>query len=261
MIYVYSFNTYLYPVCEFAKKTGDFPVLSKTDLRVLALAYTLEKEVHGSVAHLKTVPGGIQIDDTKVNNDVFLPVENADDESAEQQKVGFGEYDSDDEDGWITPSNVKDYTKGFLGIEEEEAKPETLMSVSCMTTDFAMQNVLLQMGLHLTSVDGMAIKRLQLWALRCFTCYKICKDMEKKVCPECGNSTLKRVQYSVDKDGKIVVKLVKKNLPLKGTIFSVPLPKGGRVKAGQPKFPSSRNPNEPRKRIGKKNKSRRIMGT
>lgn len=209
---------------------------------------------------MRTEPGSVKIDSSKPNNDVFLKASEAntgEEDEAEQVKVGFGEYDSDDDDGWITPGNLKEYTKGFLGIEEEKDE----YTVSCMTTDFAMQNVLLQLGLHLTSVDGMAIKRLQLWALRCFTCYKICKDMEKKVCPECGNATLKRVQYSVDKDGKIVVRNVKKQMHLKGTIYSVPLPKGGRVKPGQGNITSNRNPNEPRKRIGKKNKSRRIVGT
>jgi hypothetical protein len=44
-------------VCEFARKTGDYPSLSKVDLRVLALSYTLEAEHHGgSVAHLRTAP-------------------------------------------------------------------------------------------------------------------------------------------------------------------------------------------------------------
>jgi rRNA maturation endonuclease Nob1 len=36
-------------VANFARKTGDFAALSKTDLKLIALTYMLEKEVNGSV--------------------------------------------------------------------------------------------------------------------------------------------------------------------------------------------------------------------
>ena len=41
---------------SFAKKTGDLRVLSAADLRVLALAYMMEVEAHGSDKHLNTEP-------------------------------------------------------------------------------------------------------------------------------------------------------------------------------------------------------------
>jgi RNA-binding protein NOB1 len=44
-------------VIAFAKKTGDFAVLSLTDLKVIALAMTLEKEKNGGT-HLRTIPAG-----------------------------------------------------------------------------------------------------------------------------------------------------------------------------------------------------------
>lgn len=42
-------------VTEFSKKTGDYPSLSATDIKVLALTYQLELENVGS-QHLKTEP-------------------------------------------------------------------------------------------------------------------------------------------------------------------------------------------------------------
>lgn len=42
-------------VTEFAKKTGDYPSLSATDIKVMALTYQLEKELVG-VEHLRTEP-------------------------------------------------------------------------------------------------------------------------------------------------------------------------------------------------------------
>lgn len=47
-------------VVEFAKKTGDIRELSRTDLLVLALTYTLEVEANGS-GHLRTEPVGIPL--------------------------------------------------------------------------------------------------------------------------------------------------------------------------------------------------------
>ena len=42
-------------VTEFSKKTGDYPSLSATDIKVLALTYQLEREQVGS-DHLKKEP-------------------------------------------------------------------------------------------------------------------------------------------------------------------------------------------------------------
>ena len=40
---------------EFARKTGDLRSLSATDIRIVALAYTLEKELVGT-DHIRTEP-------------------------------------------------------------------------------------------------------------------------------------------------------------------------------------------------------------
>jgi len=42
-------------VTEFSKKTGDYPSLSATDIKIMALAYQLEKEKVGT-DHLKNEP-------------------------------------------------------------------------------------------------------------------------------------------------------------------------------------------------------------
>ncbi len=43
------FTIYYLLVIDHAKKTGDFAALSKTDLKLIALAYMLEIEIYGSV--------------------------------------------------------------------------------------------------------------------------------------------------------------------------------------------------------------------
>jgi hypothetical protein len=43
-----------YSVIDHAKKTGDFAALSKTDLKLIALAYMLEIEIYGTIEVLYT---------------------------------------------------------------------------------------------------------------------------------------------------------------------------------------------------------------
>lgn len=85
--------------------------------------------------------------------------------------------DSDDGEGeWITPHNVglhKSRALDLLPSAKGKGKAkEKMISVGCMTADFAMQNVLLQMGLNLVSTDGQRIQKVKSWVLRCHACYK-----------------------------------------------------------------------------------------
>ena len=48
-------------------------------------------------------------------------------------------------------------------------------NVSCVTADFAMQNVLLQMGLRVVAPNGLAIRRLSRHVLRCSACFLVTK--------------------------------------------------------------------------------------
>jgi RNA-binding protein NOB1 len=87
---------------------------------------------------------------------------------------------SDDDDGegeWITPSNVALHKCQALDLlpnasGKGKRKSNEVISVGCMTADFAMQNVLLHMGLNLVSVGGDRIERVKRWVLRCHACFK-----------------------------------------------------------------------------------------
>jgi RNA-binding protein NOB1 len=107
----------------------------------------LEKEVNG-VSHIKTEP--------KIQEKIEKKTEAPLDPFKVQGTEG----------GWITPENIKAVNSG---------KGEALTgknNVGCVTTDFAMQNVLLQMGLNLISIDGMLLKNVKQWVLRCYGCNK-----------------------------------------------------------------------------------------
>ena len=86
---------------------------------------------------------------------------------------------SDEDDGegeWITPTNASTYKTRELGLIPSSVGPdkkqEEPVGVGCMTADFAMQNVLLQMGLDLVGLEGRRIERIKTWVLRCHACFE-----------------------------------------------------------------------------------------
>ncbi|CAI9094022.1 OLC1v1029656C1 [Oldenlandia corymbosa var. corymbosa] len=101
-------------------------------------------------------------------------------------------------------------------------------SVACVTSDYAMQNVLLQMGLRLLAPGGMQIRELHRWILKCHACYKVTTDIGRVFCPSCGNGgTLRKVAATVGENG-IVLAARRPRISVRGTKFSLPLPQGGR---------------------------------
>ncbi|XP_009892375.1 PREDICTED: RNA-binding protein NOB1 [Charadrius vociferus] len=142
--------------------------------------------------------------------------------SAEEEE---DEEESDNE-GWITPSNLKQ-------AQQDTGHCDTApigVQVGCVTTDFAMQNVLLQMGLHVLAVNGMLIHQARSYILRCHGCFKTTSDMTKVFCPHCGNKTLKKVAVSVSDDGSLHMHFSRnpKVLNPRGLRYPLPAPKGGK---------------------------------
>ncbi|XP_043481798.1 RNA-binding protein NOB1 [Leptopilina heterotoma] len=328
-------------VTEFAKKTGDYPSLSATDIKVIALTYQLEKEKVG-IQHLKTAPEIVRtlndpealqqihpkclagfylpeneedeeeeervdtkaekverlfqklketgklekedIEDTNSKdvknssdkctdsssesnydtatsdievpidlvdkfgkldcketdlmvdnnydlNDILRPVKNCNDGSLcsdsgnDAEEEDSDEDDDDDDDGWITPGNIGVIKKQM----ESDVIDEKPAVVACLTMDFAMQNVLMQIGLNIASLDGKVIKQMRTFILRCYACFRTTGIMTKVFCPHCGNKTLKKVSISIDENGKQHMHInFRRPLSSKGKKFSLPTPHGGK---------------------------------
>ncbi|XP_067144807.1 RNA-binding protein NOB1 [Centruroides vittatus] len=133
--------------------------------------------------------------------------------------------DDGDDEGWITPSNIEKVKKEMNCLSLDDSS----ITVACITTDFAMQNVLIQMGLKVVSVDGMQIRKVKTFILRCHACFKTTSDMNKIFCPNCGNRTLKRVSVTVNDDGTRLIHInFRKPINIRGTRYSLPMPKGGK---------------------------------
>lgn len=110
--------------------------------------------------------------DTNIEDDCDILEKVADEPKCQAMEVS----DNDDCD-WITADNLADHDfsedfQAFKSTDESTDEPESDPVVSCLTTDFAMQNVLLSMGLPVRSVEGMIVKSPKSFALWCFACNK-----------------------------------------------------------------------------------------
>jgi RNA-binding protein NOB1 len=208
-------------VIAFANATGDFAVLSAADIKLIAVTRMIEIELNGEV-NLRSAPSAQALvykkpvgaeaveeeEEEEEEKDTFYdnvveheegateahehhapavvavaaapPVGEAKKKAAEAKVTlpGWG-------DDWVTDASQLQ-EEGKTDTAKELAEKEEGSSVACLTSDFAMQNVLLQMGLRVLSPDGRRITRVKQWALRCFACFKITRDMEKLFCPQVG---------------------------------------------------------------------------
>ncbi|KAJ5620910.1 hypothetical protein N7510_004894 [Penicillium lagena] len=258
-----SFNV----ISEFARKTGDRAVLSRTDVEVLALAYEIECERNGGDWRLRSVPGQKRVngrppvkeeeqteemDESAVETtpegvketaiadnekDTHTKEDSTSHESGSETAQDDNDPDAQEEDGsdsdggeWITPSNYKKKLAHDEagGATSSASEPKT-MQVVTMTTDFACQNVLLQMNLNLLSTTTLQrIQHLKSFIKRCHACFFTTKDMNKQFCPRCGKDTLTRVSCTTTASGQFTMHL-KKNMQWnnRGNRYSVPKPIAG----------------------------------
>ncbi|KAK6373305.1 20S-pre-rRNA D-site endonuclease nob1 [Exophiala oligosperma] len=146
-------------------------------------------------------------------------------------EVPTNDAQSDSDDGWITPSNIKKrQAKDEAANSKPKPKSETKhLQVATMTGDFAMQNVLLQMNLNLLSTKNcQRISQIKQFILRCHGCFATTKDMNKQFCPRCGKPTLTRVSCTTSDKGEVKLHL-KANMQWnnRGNVFSIPKPTAG----------------------------------
>ncbi|KAF2078412.1 hypothetical protein CYY_000279 [Polysphondylium violaceum] len=144
-------------------------------------------------------------------------------EEAEERKKNRV-YQEGDEGEWITPDNLAQT------VSLQRCIDETIhYDVGCITKDFSMQNVILQMNLNLLSVDGLVIKQVKQFVLKCVACLNFTLNMDKIFCEHCGGKTLYKAMTFVDKHGNHRVSQGSgKQFNLRGTIYSIPKVKGGK---------------------------------
>lgn len=184
----------------------------------------------------------MEIEEHGEDNLTFLPTETSGqvdwesstpvkpDPQEDSQEDSQDDAQDDSEDDWITPDNIKTHQDKALGLSPSLGTEEH-STVACITTDYAMQNVMARLGLRLISVDGKAIKRLLFWSFGCYGCRRITSDLSRSFCPFCGGHTLTRVSTRIDpvtKETFYVWIKTKKLTNKRGTKYSIGKRKSGR---------------------------------
>ena len=154
----------------------------------------------------------------------------------EEEREGEGMH-QEKENGTRKESKVNTDDQGVVVPKDQEGVSLRAQSspVLSLTGDFAMQNVLLQMGLQVAGPkEGMLIKEARRFGLRCSAC-NFTTDTPQALsndifCPKCGNmNTLERCQVVVNSQGQVTyLQVKKKQQSLRGTQFSLPQPRTGR---------------------------------
>lgn len=140
--------------------------------------------------------------------------------------------ESSDSEGWITPFNNKKHQAKDWESSTAPIDGKVKMQVATITSDFAIQNVLLQMNLNLLSSAMRRIRTIKTYVLRCHACFATFKSKDittaMQFCSRCGKPTLNRVSCSTSQSGQFLLHL-KKNMQWnrRGDRYSIPKPVSG----------------------------------
>jgi RNA-binding protein NOB1 len=147
--------------------------------------------------------------------------------------------DNEEEGGhWITPDNLHKHIGAAVTVPSEVLKEELPDDgkprfVQYLTSDYAMQNVIIQMGFKLLSLDGRRITRVKRFKLLCRACQRLNLNIEKLFCEFCGSHTLIKVSVYINQNGEITFfKNPRRKARLRGTKYTLPKPQGGRMGDG-----------------------------
>lgn len=90
---------------------------------------------------------------------------------------------------------------------KEEDQEDQGFNVWLISADFALQNVAVQMGVRLLSLDGRIISSIRRFIYECYLCWKKYGIFDEKVrlCNNCGYNSLSKVAYSLDNQGHLVL--------------------------------------------------------
>lgn len=140
-------------------------------------------------------------DSCGISSESKQPDEQSNDQSDDEDKENEAEDEDEEGGGWITPSNIRQ-----VKMDCADWTAPANVTVGCLTTDFAMQvnecdcrpssrmatttlpprlffqNVLIQIGLHVLSVNGMLIKQARSYILRCHACFRWVSGVVPALC-------------------------------------------------------------------------------
>lgn len=181
----------------------------------------IPQEEEGNIMADKEVKDDLSLIDEDSSDNVYIVVEN---ESDICENLSENLDVTSNVDGSMNASFFDDASSEQSWVMRSLSDS----TVACITSDYAMQNVILQIGLRLLAPGGMQIRQLHRWVLKCHACNNVTREIGRIFCPKCGNGgTLRKVSVTVGENG-ILLASRRQRFILRGTKFSLPLPQGGR---------------------------------
>jgi RNA-binding protein NOB1 len=126
----------------------------------------------------------------------------------------FPVEDENIEGEWIGIENLEEKLNEQVKAEKVE---DNNINVYLTTADFTVQNVALKIGMPVQSIDGMKIRKIKNFLLKCYGCETFNWDTSRQFCEHCGYNTLMKIGYSVTSEGKVTVNDKKADPRLRGT--------------------------------------------
>ena len=137
------------------------------------------------------------------NNEEKLVYERLSKEEDDKKAKVEDNFNEDDEDGWITPENLYTKLDEMKGIHEKKDKDNNKKEVNANesstneeknngnieqkledinvyvnTGDFTLQNVCMKMGIPIIGVDGLRIKNIKNYILKCTVCNRFIFEID-----------------------------------------------------------------------------------
>ncbi len=248
-------------VSKFAEESNDLIYLSIADLSVMALAYETIKNI-GKLDKLNKKPLNHNIvTQDKLKKEVNKKDKKKEKEKNEnkinENKINennFNDFDNDDDEGWITPENLYTKLDEMKGIHEEKSdkneieintetnenknenenennnqkkidnKKDDIENVFVNTADFTLQNACMKMGIPIIGVDGLRIKNIKNYILKCTVCNKFIFEIDRAFCDHCGYPYLMKIGYNIFANGEIRINDKEPEPRKRGQIFDLPTP-------------------------------------
>ena len=241
-------------VSTFAEESNDLTYLSIADLSVMALAYETIKKINkldklnkkplsfNIVSQDKLIKEANKKQNEKKKENENNEKENKNEEENEKKNYNNFNDDGDDEDDWITPENLYTKLDEIKGIHESKNKTDTTndeenlkdneekehkiedINVYVNTGDFTLQNVCMKMGIPIIGVDGLRIKNIKNYILKCTVCNRFIFEVDRMFCDYCGYPYLMKIGYNIFANGEIRINDKKPEPRKRGQIFDLPAP-------------------------------------
>ena len=215
----------------FAKKSKDLFNLSVPDLSVLALTLEFSKNANLNVMEqpleFKIIKKDIikEKEELIPDDDGFVEVKSKKPKKEEESEEKlFAQMWGEEDEDWITPVNIDKKMNKFMSYSEAPSEG----GVFLITDDFTVQNVGLKMCLNILSVNGLSIKSIKNYLLKCYSCNFFNFDTEVLFCQECGYNTLMKIGYRVNYKGEGIIYDKEAEKRMRGVQFDLPKPTIGK---------------------------------